>query len=120
MISRRTLLKGMVAGAAGLLIPERKIWALDQTMVHLGNPAPGNHEVSGDFAHYLSQAKKEMKHIAEREIVYGDTNLHVLDTRGWRKGDLFVLGSGGNREYGVVTGVFPMAGRLTIRRLEYT
>jgi hypothetical protein len=42
-LSRRTLLKGMVATAAGLLLPvdvaaepERRIWALDQTMVGRG------------------------------------------------------------------------------------
>lgn len=32
-MDRRAFLAGLTASAAGLLIPERKIWALDQTML---------------------------------------------------------------------------------------
>ncbi len=32
-MNRRAFLGGMVATAAGILIPDRKVWALDKTMV---------------------------------------------------------------------------------------
>ncbi len=44
-MNRRTFLKGLVAGTAGILIPrevmaepERRIWALDSTMLRSPNP----------------------------------------------------------------------------------
>ncbi len=33
MLNRRMFLAGLTATAAGLLVPERRVWALDQTMV---------------------------------------------------------------------------------------
>jgi hypothetical protein len=32
-MNRRAFLAGLTAAAAGLLIPERKVWALDRTMI---------------------------------------------------------------------------------------
>ena len=59
MISRRSLLKGLAATAAGVLIPggydpERRIWALDQSMI--------------DPRKELLRAKRDM----EQAILYGD------------------------------------------------
>ena len=59
MISRRSLLKGMVATAAGVLIPdgydsERRVWALDRSMIDPGKE--------------LLRAKRDM----EQAVLYGD------------------------------------------------
>jgi hypothetical protein len=32
-MNRRSFLAGLTATAAGLMVPERKVWALDQTMI---------------------------------------------------------------------------------------
>jgi hypothetical protein len=33
MLDRRTFLQGLIAGTAGLLLPDRRVWALDRTMI---------------------------------------------------------------------------------------
>lgn len=52
-MNRRAFLAGLTATAAGLLVPERKVWALDQTMI----PRPFDHGAGpwiGDYPWRIS------------------------------------------------------------------
>ena len=70
-MDRRAFLAGLTATAAGLLIPERKVWALDRTMI-----APHS-----TVAHVLAETSPDLGYVTggvqsgDRlvlEVMYGD------------------------------------------------
>lgn len=77
-MNRRAFLAGLTATAAGLLVPERKVWALDRTMIAQPLFPPFIYE-SGWFDANLARYDKLMTHI------YVDTSQILM-----RDGDTWV------------------------------
>lgn len=80
MISRRSLLKGLAATAAGVLIPdgydpERRVWALDRSMI--------------DPRKELLRAKRDM----EQAVLYGDYEAFSVVRY---QGNIWWVGPGGH------------------------
>lgn len=156
MIDRRMFLKGLVAGAAGILVPERKIWALDQSMLAPSLMGGEREWVDGPpddvcdypgtwcsgwfdtrvpdyvkifnpedtpFIDQLLRAQKEYRKAAEREIIYNDRIIGVVNTQGFSIGSYITIITDPNmhpNEMAVITGVFPSINKMTITGIGAT